>query len=71
MRRRRDGSLPSKSLTADLEGGDQHIFSLCASASRASHPVIGMPREDRHGAIELFGEQNADQLMRPGHRGEI
>ena len=35
-----------------------------------SLPVIGMPGEDGHGAIELLGEHDADELMRPGDRAE-
>ena len=33
-------------------------------------PVIGMPGEDGPGAIELLGEHDADELMRPGDRAE-
>ena len=32
--------------------------------------MIGMAREDRHGAVDLLGEQQADDLVRPGHRPE-
>jgi hypothetical protein len=32
--------------------------------------MVGVPREDRRGAIELLGEHHADQPMRPGGPAE-
>ena len=32
--------------------------------------MIGVAREDGHGPIELLGEHDADELVRPGHRAE-
>ena len=32
--------------------------------------MIGVPGEDRAGAVELLGEEHADQEMRPGHASE-
>ena len=36
----------------------------------ASGAMVGMTGKDRCGAIELFGEHDAHQLMRPGERAE-
>ena len=33
-------------------------------------PMIGVAGKDRRGAVELLGEQNAHELMRPGHPAE-
>lgn len=44
---------------------------VIAGASRISDTVVGMSGKDGHGAIELLGDQNAHQLMRPGHLAEI
>ena len=33
--------------------------------------MIGVAGQDRHGSVELFGNEDTHQLVRPGHRAEV
>src|SRR5207249_8159305 len=40
------------------------------AASAPSSAMIGMPRQDRDGSVDLLHKHNADELMRPSRRAE-